>query len=107
MAAKRVELMEEEEEKRVAAEAHKRKKEKAALLGIELESPPAKPSKRTILIYGRWTPFDSTFTTAAKDSADEEDGEEDEAVVVELDAVLDEAQLQEAEAVATDRIAAK
>lgn len=46
-----MQMMEEEEEKRVAAEAHKRKKEKAALLGIELESPPAKNRKQTILIW--------------------------------------------------------
>jgi hypothetical protein len=45
-----------------------------------------------------------------KDSADEEDGADGEAVIddtVEADAVLDEAQVLEAEAVATDRIAAK
>ena len=38
-------MMEEEEEKRLAAEALKRKKVKAAMLGIELESPPAKSRK--------------------------------------------------------------
>ena len=38
-------MMEEEEEKRLAAEALKRKKEKAAMLGIELEILPAKAAK--------------------------------------------------------------
>lgn len=50
-----MQMMEEEEEKRVAAEAHRRKKEKAALLGIELESPPAKLCKLTILICKVYT----------------------------------------------------